>query len=283
MKKVFILSLLASFTLAACQGQEPTTAGQTSQSDQLAASQATSSPKIDLTSISEGSLTLADVSDKNGQPLTEKEILALIAALPASASLDDPDLELVNPEIPIADDQLGQLAYTEMGHLYDGRITGPYQELLAGAWADGHDLVAISAYRSNAQQAANIDSRVNSYLASGYSYDEAVAATAAYVAPAGYSEHATGLAFDLFDRAWVAAGNDLLVSYEQEPSAQWLAANAQDYGFILRFLPNKEGLTHINYEPWHFRYVGLDHAQFMAQHGLTLEEYRLLIQGRDAL
>lgn len=71
------------------------------------------------------------------------------------------------------------------------------------------------------------------------------------------------------------------MSYQYEPSAQWLAENAHHYGFILRYLEGKTDITKINFEPWHFRYVGVEHAEFIHKHGLVLEEYIALIQERD--
>ena len=88
-----------------------------------------------------------------------------------------------------------------------------------------------------------------------------------YVMPAGHSEHHTGLAMDIFA---VGVGQwDFGNSYH----GLWLAANAYQYGFILRYPAGAEALTGINFEPWHFRYVGYPHAYIMHRRGIVLEEY----------
>ncbi|MGT2711768.1 LD-carboxypeptidase LdcB/DacB [Streptococcus oriscaviae] len=85
-----------------------------------------------------------------------------------------------------------------------------------------------------------------------------------YSARPGYSEHQTGLAFDLID----ASGNLL----EEPTAAQWLRHHAHEYGFIVRYLPEKEGITGYMAEAWHIRYIGKE-ATDIYESGLTLEEY----------
>ncbi len=91
----------------------------------------------------------------------------------------------------------------------------------------------------------------------------------AYVANPGYSEHHTGLAMDL--NVYVPGeGTYYVESYE--PCA-WFRENCEDYGFILRYPEEKVYITGINYESWHYRYVGTPHAQIMEERDLCLEEY----------
>ncbi len=68
------------------------------------------------------------------------------------------------------------------------------------------------------------------------------------------------------------------VTQENELSQQWLMETKAEYGFILRYPEGKEDETMIEYEPWHFRYVGTEHAAFMEEHDLVLEEYIELIE-----
>jgi D-alanyl-D-alanine carboxypeptidase len=63
------------------------------------------------------------------------------------------------------------------------------------------------------------------------------------------------------------------VSQADEPGNQWLMQHCQEYGFILRYPEDKVSVTEIDYEPWHFRYVGKEAAQYIMEHGLTLEEF----------
>lgn len=85
-----------------------------------------------------------------------------------------------------------------------------------------------------------------------------------YSARPGYSEHQTGLAFDI---------NYADYRFKNTAEAKWLAANAYKYGFILRYSEGKESITGYMYEPWHYRYVGVESAKKIFDSGLTLEEY----------
>lgn len=85
-----------------------------------------------------------------------------------------------------------------------------------------------------------------------------------YSARPGYSEHQTGLAFDI---------NYADSRFTGTPQAVWLAENAHKYGFILRYPEGKESVTGYMYEPWHYRYIGVENAEKIYASGLTLEEY----------
>lgn len=113
-------------------------------------------------------------------------------------------------------------------------------------------------YRSEATQAQIWDRYIRNYMDMGFTYEGAVSLTAAYVAYPGTSEHQLGLAADI-------RGSTAL--------QEWLAENCWDYGFILRYPDEKQELTGIGYENWHFRYVGLELAQELKGTGLCLEEY----------
>ena len=85
-----------------------------------------------------------------------------------------------------------------------------------------------------------------------------------YSAKPGTSEHQTGLAFDVGEMSW---------TYGETAAGQWLVNHCAEYGFILRYLPGKEDITGYMYEPWHIRYVGVEHAAAIMSQGITLEEY----------
>lgn len=85
-----------------------------------------------------------------------------------------------------------------------------------------------------------------------------------YALPAGYSEHNIGLSLDI---------GSTQKSIDNAPEGAWLKKYAWDYGFILRYPLDKSEITGIQYEPWHFRYVGLPHSLIMKEQELTLEEY----------
>lgn len=119
----------------------------------------------------------------------------------------------------------------------------------------GFSLPLNSAFRSFSYQ----KNLYNSYAAI-----DGVAAADTYSARPGHSEHQTGLAFDI--------GN-ISDSFGDAGAGKWIAENMADYGFILRYPKGKEYITGYKYEPWHVRYVGVQHAQKIFASGLTLEEY----------
>ncbi|HFI0171440.1 TPA: LD-carboxypeptidase LdcB/DacB [Streptococcus suis] len=138
----------------------------------------------------------------------------------------------------------------------DSQALAAFQNLIADMQAKGFDVSNnYSGFRSYETQAGLYQNYVN---------QDGQAAADRYSARPGYSEHQTGLAFDIID-----ANGSLL----QEPVAsQWLASNAHNYGFIVRYLPGKEYSTGYMAESWHVRYIGQE-ATDIYNSGLTLEEY----------
>ena len=107
----------------------------------------------------------------------------------------------------------------------------------------------------------------------GMTRAEAEKKTEEYTARPKTSEHHTGLAIDITTDEWESAGKGLSISFENTDACKWLKANAHKYGFILRYPKEKESITKIKYEPWHFRYVGVEHATKIYNQGICLEEY----------
>lgn len=146
-------------------------------------------------------------------------------------------------------------------------------DLLAAAEESGFSYWIASAYRSRKRQQELIDEDVKRYMAQGMSYAEALERTAEYTMPAGRSEHETGLALDLL----CSENESMDISQAGEAGNRWLAAHAHEYGFILRYPKDKEEITGILYEPWHFRYVGRETAAFLFEQGWTLEEFHAVL------
>lgn len=139
-------------------------------------------------------------------------------------------------------------------------IVAPLGELFAAAKTQGSSLMIGSAFRSSALQQFYFDSyvaRSGLELANRYS------------AYPGQSEHQLGLAVDL---STLSQQCYLSACFINIPDGQWLANNAHKYGFTLRYKEGKEAITGYNFEPWHYRYVGVDLATALFQSGLTLEE-----------
>jgi len=139
-------------------------------------------------------------------------------------------------------------------------IETPMIEMFAAATASGYNLMIGSGYRSAALQ----EIYLNNYAASA-----GIAAANQYVAKPGQSEHQTGLAADI---TTVSRNCYLTECFADTPDGQWLADNSYKYGFILRYPKDKEDITGYQYEPWHFRYVGIDMATAIHDSGLTFDE-----------
>ena len=97
--------------------------------------------------------------------------------------------------------------------------------------------------------------------------DGDVALVDTYSARPGHSEHQTGMAIDLLGSFGV------LRDFKDTPEGAWVKENCYKYGFTLRYLEGKEAITGYLYEPWHYRYVGVELATYLMKHSLTLEEY----------
>lgn len=135
------------------------------------------------------------------------------------------------------------------------------EQLHAAAAAEGVNFGIISAYRDYKTQVALYNKYVNR---------DGQEAADTYSARPGHSEHQTGLAVDFDD----GGACYLDTCFESTAAGQWLATNAYKYGFVLRYPNAKEGITGFMYEPWHFRYVGVELATEMHTQGVsTLEEF----------
>lgn len=137
----------------------------------------------------------------------------------------------------------------------DSTANAALSEMIAAAAKDGINLWIASGFRSYSRQ----ETLYNNYVAR-----DGKAAADRYSARPGYSEHQTGLAFDL---------NSLEQSFGETKEGKWIAENCWKYGFILRYPKNKEAKTGYMYEPWHVRYLGKDIAEKVFNSGLCLEEY----------
>jgi D-alanyl-D-alanine carboxypeptidase len=149
-------------------------------------------------------------------------------------------------------------------------IETPMKNMFDTAAVDGYQLMIGSGYRSAALQAVYFNS-----LAS--SVGEAAANQS--IAYPGQSEHQTGLAADIS-----TISRDCYISdcFAETDEGQWLVKNSYKYGFILRYPEDKVAITGYQYEPWHFRYVGIDLATALHDSGLTLDEAWPYLQKADA-
>lgn len=178
-------------------------------------------------------------------------------------------LTLVNLENPLQENYLPPLAKLENGMEFDERAITQLNEMIADARAEGLFPIICSAYRTIDRQEALYINQVYKQKRRGLDQETAEEEAKKYVAYPNTSEHNLGLAVDI-----VAQSYQLLNSKQEETKEmQWLIENCSNYGFILRYPKDKTEITGIVYEPWHFRYVGVEAAKEIMERGLCLEEY----------
>lgn len=190
--------------------------------------------------------------------------------------LNDWSLVLVGPLNKINQEvEQSQLATLSNGYEVDKRIVAAYEQLAQAAEKAGHPLVMISGFRSVATQKQLFDRSVKGFMNQGQTEEEAIAKTKLTMTEPGYSEHHTGLAIDVVDKDWYDSFPSTVLDeqFGAEAGGQWLQQHAREFGFIIRYPKNKEDITKIDYEPWHLRYVGVEVAQYIENHQLTLEEF----------
>lgn len=193
---------------------------------------------------------------------TDNDLPRFTAAVDADP--DDGDLILVNKYSRLASDYVPEdlvtvePAYSNGGKL-KSEVNDAFCDLVEAMWAEtGLHLVNASPYRSYQTQK-------NLYARYRTQYSEAT--TDRFSARAGYSEHQTGLALD------VIAPGGTLNGFKNTQQFVWMRDNAHRFGFILRYGDGMEYITGYKFEPWHYRYVGVDAATFIYENDLTFEEY----------
>ena len=184
-------------------------------------------------------------------------------------------LLLVNRDHPLPEDyNIPTVTDLKNGHAVDSRIYPELQAMMDAARAEGLEPLICSSYRPWERQQELYIRKVRSYVSSGHSWETALELAQSWVQKPGYSEHQTGLALDIVD-----IKHQLLDESQAETQLQqWLMTHCQEYGFILRYPEEKEDITGVNYEPWHYRYVGKEAAEVIMREGLCLEEYLALIK-----
>lgn len=178
-------------------------------------------------------------------------------------------LTLVNYQNQIPDSWKIDLVKLSNGQSIDKRAYPDLQQMMDDARAQGLSPLICSSYRTQDKQQRLFNNEVVAYQQQSSSQEEAEEKASFWVARPGTSEHQMGLAVDI-----VATSNQQLdESQERTAEQQWLIQNCYKYGFILRYPNDKNQITKVGYEPWHYRYVGKEHAQKIMKEGICLEEY----------
>ncbi len=178
-------------------------------------------------------------------------------------------LVLINKQHPIPEDYDFTLGTFTAGMRCDERIIDDLLLMMQAAKNEGVNLEVCSPYRGDNRQEYLFNRKIKNYMGQGMSYMEAYKTASQIVTVPGASEHQVGLALDI----WSDNYKSLDKGFEDTEAGKWLAEHSYEYGFILRYPEGKEYITSIEYEPWHFRYVGREAAMTMKQDNICLEEF----------
>lgn len=174
------------------------------------------------------------------------------------------NLIVVNRWNELPEDYEVELTELSNGQKVDSRIYPYLQEMFDAARAEGIYPIVREGYRTAEEQQEILDDKIQTYINQGYSQSRAEKTAKEWVALPGTSEHQLGIAVDI---------NADKSKCSNEEVYAWLAENAYKYGFILRYPMGKQEITGTSYEPWHYRYVGIEAAYEINERGICLEEY----------
>lgn len=174
-------------------------------------------------------------------------------------------LTLVNQTNKLSENYEMKLASIDQYRKFDSRAIKYLQDMIEDMREDGvRNIWVQSSYRSVEEQRTVYNNKVQYYKEQGKNQGEAERLTEEIINKPGYSEHNLGLAVDF---------NYVNGEFEETKAFKWLKENAENYGFILRYPKEKENITKVTYEPWHWRYVGEENAKKINELGMCLEEY----------
>ena len=186
--------------------------------------------------------------------------------------LNNWNLLLVNSNNPLPDnfvietESIKPCYARDVGMSFDSRAVSNLNEMCAAAENDGISLLVISCYRPHSKQVSLFNNELAEVKAENpnLSEEDAIKKASTVVAYPGTSEHEVGLAIDF---------NSVEETFEHSAQFEWLKNNAEKYGFVMRYPKEKEDITGVIYEPWHYRFVGKEHAAKMNELNMCLEEY----------
>lgn len=189
------------------------------------------------------------------------------------------NLTLVNPWNSVdTADYTPRLRSVGEGHEIDRRCVDALEEMLADCEAAGNFPVISSAYHSRETQQQLYENKIQQLVGAGTDENAAQELAAREVGRPGENEHELGLAVDIVDRDYP----NLDAAQADTSTQKWLMDNSWRYGFILRYPDGSEEITGYAYEPWHYRYVGINAAEQIYLLDITLEEYLGMFYGEQA-
>lgn len=192
-----------------------------------------------------------------------------LGSIGSSAKGEQDLLILVNPWNPLPEDYEPELATLSDGTQVASCCLEDLRRLLHDCREAGYEPYICSAYRTWDYQSMLFENKVGRLMAEGMDEIAARAEAATVVALPGTSEHQLGLALDIVDSGYTQLDEGQM----DTPTQRWLMENSWRYGFILRYPEGKSDITGIIFEPWHYRYVGVENAKEIYESGLCLEEW----------
>lgn len=232
--------------------------GKGADSTQTSASTPASSTSAAQTEASGGGNVLAPKPGVNTSTETAETTAPII---PVGNSEDNWALYVIGNNNPLPDDFTVDTKSVSGERELDVRCADYAIQMLNDAKEQNVGLFVTSAYRSVEKQTANMQSYISTLISQGYSQEEAKKQAEKEIALPGHSEHNAGLAMDIVSDTYWSNHSDLDESFDQLPQYDWLIENSWKYGFILSYPKGKEDITGFIYEPWHYRFVGLEHAK----------------------
>lgn len=202
-------------------------------------------------------IEVSEKSEPNESELTNKE--------PIEPRELEWNLTLVNSVNKIPENYNLELEKIDKYREFDSRAIKYLKDMLNAIRKDGITNIWVqSSYRSIKDQEAVYNKKVKEYMNQDKTKEEAQKLTEKVINKPGYSEHNLGLAVDF---------NYVETKFEETKVFKWLTENAEEYGFVLRYPVEKKDITKVDYEPWHWRYVGKEDAKKMNELDMCLEEY----------
>ena len=215
--------------------------------------------------------TLDEILEENDAAAEELQETNEMQVTPEEMVFDKSDwrLLLINKQHPIPDDYTFELGTIKGSMKCDIRIIDDLLAMLQAAKNDGINLVICSPYRDLNRQQVLFNRKIKAYMGKGMSYMDAYKISSQAVTVPGASEHQIGLALDIVCDSYFSLNE----GFGDTEAGKWLEEHSCEYGFTLRYPKGKEYITSIEYEPWHFRYVGKEAATVMKEKGICLEEF----------
>ncbi|WP_252249511.1 M15 family metallopeptidase [Faecalibacterium prausnitzii] len=217
-------------------------------------------------------------SEAASESVESRDNLLGLTAAEAKAMLADPLMILVNHTNQMPENYTFETAEcgskTAVNKTLQTVACNAFLELQKAAAAENVTVWMQSGYRSVSYQTNLYEKKTNYYKQQGYDDAKAKEMAAAIVNPPGYSEHNCGLAADLNSPEHTGLDE----GFENTAAFRWLCQHAGEYGFILRYPKGAEEKTEITYEPWHWRYVGVENAAKINASGLCFEDYIAALQ-----